>query len=164
MVVDIADPLRGGTRRSGRVSSATTTVITIDSDTNLSVNLSNDPTISVLMPTGLVETKTISSISGTEITVDSAFSEAPNAAAVYLIQTSDIESQQFRVLSVAESGDGVYGVSAIAYNESIYAAIEEDVALTARDITNLSGTPAAPGNLTGTVIPIVTGKLLRLNV
>ena len=150
MVVDIADPLRGGTRRSGRVSSATTTVITIDSDTNLSVNLSNDPTISVLMPTGLVETKTISSISGTEITVDSAFSEAPNAAAVYLIQTSDIESQQFRVLSVAESGDGVYGVSAIAYNESIYAAIEEDVALTARDITNLSGTPAAPGNLTGT--------------
>ena len=150
MVVDIADPLRGGTRRSGRVSSATTTVITIDNDTNLSVNLAASPTLSVLMPTGLVETKTISSISGAAITVDSAFSEAPNAGAVYLIQTSDIESQQFRVLSVAESGDGVYGVSAIAYNESIYAAIEQDVALTTRDITNLSGTPAAPENLTGT--------------
>ncbi len=54
------------------------------------------------------------------------------------------------MLSVAESGDGVYGVSAIAYNESIYAAIEQDVSLTTRDITNLSGTPAAPEGLTGT--------------
>ena len=149
MVVDIADPLRGGTRRSGRVSSATTTVVTIDSDTDLSVNLAASPTLSVLLPTGLVETKTISSISGADITVSSAFSEAPNPAAVYLIDTTDIQVQKFRVLSVAESGDGVYGVSAIAYNESIYAAIEEDVSLTARDITNLSGTPAAPEGLTG---------------
>ena len=150
MVVDIADPMRGGTRRSGRVSSATTTVITIDSDTDLSVNLSASPTLSVLLPTGLVETKAISSISGADITVDEAFSEAPNAAAVYLIDTTDIQVQKFRVLSVAESSDGVYGVSAIAYNESIYAAVEEDVALTTRDITNLSGTPTAPEALTGT--------------
>ena len=150
MVVDIADPMRGGTRRSGRVSSATTTVVTIDSDTDLSVSLTASPTLSVLLPTGLVETKTISSISGAEITVDEAFSEAPNAAAVYLIDTTDIQVQKFRVLSVAESGDGVYGVSAIAYNESIYAAIEQDVSLTTRDITNLSGTPAAPEALTGT--------------
>ena len=42
MVVDIADPLRGGTRRSGRVSSATTTVITIDSDTDLDGNLASN--------------------------------------------------------------------------------------------------------------------------
>ena len=149
MVIDVADPLRGGTRRSGRVSSATTTVVTIDSDINLSVNLAASPTLSVMLPTGLVETKTISSISGADITVSSAFSEAPNAGAVYLIDTSDIQVQKFRVLSVGETGDGVYGVSAIAYNESIYAAIEQDVALTTRDITNLSTTPAAPEGLTG---------------
>ena len=149
MVVDIADPLRGGTRRSGRVSSATTTVITIDSTTDLSVNLASSPTISVMMPTGLAETRSISSISNAEITVTAAFSEAPNAAAVYMIETTDIQVQKFRVLSVAESGDGVYGVSAIAYNESIYAAIEENISLTTRDITNLSATPSAPENLTG---------------
>ncbi len=149
MVVDIADPLRGGTRRSGRVSSATTTVITIDSTTDLSVNLANSPTISVMMPTGLAETRSISSISNAAITVTAAFSEAPNAAAVYMIETTDIQVQKFRVLSVAESGDGVYGVSAIAYNESIYAAIEENISLTTRDITNLSATPSAPENLTG---------------
>ena len=150
MVVDIADPLRAGTRRSGRVSSATTTVITVDSDTNLSVNLAASPTISVMMPTGLVETKTISSISGTAITVSEAFSEAPNAAAVWLIQTSDIQSQQFRVVSVADNNDGTVGVTALAYNESIYNAVEQDVALTARDITNLSGIPPAPEGLSGT--------------
>ena len=151
MVVNIADPLRGGTRRSGRVSSATTTVITIDSATDLSVSVSSttSPTLSVLLPTGLAETKPISSISGRAITVSSAFSEAPNAGAVYLIETTDIQAQQFRVLSVAESGDGIYGVSAIAYNESIYAAVESDVALRQRDITNLSATPDAPENLTG---------------
>jgi hypothetical protein len=150
VVVDIADPLRAGTRRSGRVSSATTTVITVDSDTDLSVNLANSPTISVIMPTGLVETKTISSISGTAITVSSAFSEAPNAAAIWLIQTSDIQSQQFRVVSVVDNNDGTIGVSALAYNESIYNAVEQDVSLTARDITNLSGIPAAPEGLSGT--------------
>ena len=97
-----------------------------------------------MMPTGLAETRSISSISNAEITVTAAFSEAPNAAAVYMIETTDIQVQKFRVLSVAESGDGVYGVSAIAYNESIYAAIEENISLTTRDITNLSATPSSP--------------------
>jgi predicted phage tail protein len=149
MVVDIADPMRGGTRRSGRVSSATTENITVDSDTDLSVDLDNSPTISVLMPTGLVETKNINSIEGRQINFAGTLSEAPNAGAVYLIQTSDIESQQFRVLSVEESGDGVYSVSAVAYNESIYNAIEQDVSLTTRDITNITATPETPENLTG---------------
>ncbi len=103
-----------------------------------------------MMPTGLVETKTIDSISGTAVTVSDAFSEAPNAAAVWLIQTSDIQSQQFRVVSVADNNDGTVGVTALAYNESIYNAVEQDVELTARDITNLSSTPAAPEGITGT--------------
>ena len=149
IVIDIADPLRAGTRRSGRVSSATTTVVTIDSDTDLSVNLSNSPTLSVLLPTGLVETKTIDSISGAAITVTEAFSQAPQAAATYLIQTSDIQSQQFRVVSVAEGGDGTVGVTAVAYNESIYDNVEQDIELTQRDITNLNGIPAAPEALAG---------------
>lgn len=150
IVIDIADPLRAGTRRSGRVSSATTTVVTVDSDTDLSVNLSNSPTLSVLLPTGLVETKTISSISGTAITVSEAFSQAPQAQAVYLIQTSDIQSQQYRVVSVAEGGDGTVGVTAVAYNASIYANVEQDITLTTRDISNLSDTPNAPEGLSGT--------------
>ncbi len=125
MVVDIADPVRAATRRSGRVSSATTTQITVDSDTNLSVDTSKDPKLSVVLPSGLFETRNIGSISGKVVTVPVAFSQAPAANAPWLIQTSDIQSQQFRVISVTEDGDGAFGVTAIKYNESIYDAVEK---------------------------------------
>ena len=149
VVIDIADPVKAGTRRSGRISSATTTQITIDSTTDLSVNLGNAPTISVMMPTGLVETRTISSIASDVITVGSAFSEAPNAQSVYLIQTTDVQSNQFRVISVAEGQDGTYGVTALEYNESIYGAVEQNLKLTQRDISNLSATPDAVSAIAG---------------
>ena len=42
------------------------------------------------------------------------------AQAIYLIQTSDIQSQQYRVVSVAEGNDGTVGVTAVAYNESTW--------------------------------------------
>jgi len=148
MVVDIADPLRAGSRRSGRVSSATNTTITVDSNTDLSVDLSKSPTISVMMPSGLVETLPINAIDVTEIQVLGTFNEVPNANAIWLIQTKDIQSQQFRVLNVAEASDGVYGVTALAYNETIYDAIESDLKLEQRDISNLSTAPDIPTDIT----------------
>ena len=57
---------------------------------------------------------------------------------MFLVQTSIFSLSSFRVLSVAESEDGIYGVSAIAYNSTIYDAVESDVELTTRDISNLS--------------------------
>ena len=149
-VIDIADPVKAGTRRSGRISSATTTQITIDSTTDLSVSLTESPTISVMMPTGLVETRGIDAIAGAVVTVSSPFSEAPNAQSVFLIQTNDVQSNQFRVISVVEGeDDGTYAVTALQYNESIYNAVEEDLDLTQRDISNLSAAPDPVTNITG---------------
>jgi predicted phage tail protein len=150
MVIDVADPMKAGTRRSGRVSSATTTTITVDSSSSLSVNLASNPRISVILPSGNVELRPIQSISDRTITVGNPFSEAPNANAIWLIQTDDIESQQFRVLNVAESDDGIYGVTALQYNSSIYNAIESDNTLTTRDISNLSDPPDAVSSIDGT--------------
>ena len=149
-MIDVADPMKAGSRRSGRVSSATTTAITVDSNTDLTIDVTKSPTISVLMPTGLVETKAISGVSGTTISVTGAFSEAPNTNAIWLIQTTDVQAQQYRVLNVVEAEDGVIGVTALEYNDSIYAAIESDINLTERDITNLSAKPDSPTNITGT--------------
>ena len=101
------------------------------------------------MPTGLVETRSISSISGRAVSVSSAFSEAPASNAPWLIQTSDIQSQQFRVVSVADAEDGTLGVTAIKYNESIYAAVERDLNLTQRDVSNLNEQPNAVEGLDG---------------
>jgi|TARA_R100000482_G_scaffold98238_1_gene42236 predicted phage tail protein len=150
MVVDIADPLRAGTRRNGRVSSATTLQVTVDSSSELSVNLGNSPTFSVVLPNGLVETRDIDSISGTTVNVKEAFSQAPVANAPWLIQTTDIQSQLFRVVSVEEGDDGTFSVTALKYNESLYDAVEQDLNLTQRDITNVSASPEAVTSLTAT--------------
>ena len=164
MVVDIADPLRGVARRNGRVSSATTTQITIDSNTNLLVDTSKNPTLSVVLANGLIETRNIGSISGRVVSVPVAFSQAPAVNAPWLIQTDDIQSQQFRVVSVAESGDGVFGVSAIKYNESIYNAVEQDLNLTQRDITNITAIPTAATNLSATEFLYEEGGTVRTGV
>jgi hypothetical protein len=114
------------------------------------VNLASSPTIAAMMPDGLVETRTISAISDRVITVSEDFSQAPKAQSVYLIQTTDVQSNQFRVLSVTESDDSTLAISAVEYNESIYAAVEQDLKFTDRDITNLSETPNAVEGITGT--------------
>ena len=161
-VVDIADPVKSGVRRSGRIKSATTTQITTDSSANLSADLAtNNPKLSVILPTGLVE-PTIDKPNVVSINIDSSnntaeininpatpFSEAPAAGSVFLFQNDDVKSQQFRVVSVAESGDGIYGVSAVAYNESIYAAVDEGKDLQPREITVLTAQPNSPEAITG---------------
>jgi len=155
-VVDIADPVKSGVRRSGRIKSATTTQITTDSNVNLSAALAtNNPKVSALLPTGLVEQRNVSGNGITivgdtaQINVQSAFSEAPAAGSVFLFQNDDVQSQQFRVVSVAESGDGIYGVSAVAYNASIYDAVDEGAPLTTRTITVLTDPPNPPEGITG---------------
>jgi predicted phage tail protein len=150
MVVSIADPLKAGTRRGGRISTATTTAVTIDSAEGLSVTVANGATITVMMPTGLVETRNVSTIAGRVVTVTAAFSEAPNGQSVWVIDTTDVQLQTFRVISVAEAEPGIYGVTALAYNSTIYDAIENDLEVVPRDITSLSGIPDPVTNLTGT--------------
>ena len=150
MVIEIADPVKSGKRRGGRISGASTTVITVDNETDLdSVDQANDPVCSILLPSGLIEKKDVDSISGKQITLTSALSEIPQIQGVWMIETDDIKYQKFRVLSVSENGDGVYGVNALIYNDSIYDAVDRDKELSIPDISNLSAIPAAVTNVTG---------------
>ena len=149
MVISIADPMKAGSRRGGRISSATTSSVVIDSSEDLSVVVANNATITAMLPSGLAETRPIQNISGTTITLGNAFSEAPNAQAMWVIETTDIELQTFRVITVAESDPGTFGVTALAYNASIYDAIENDLIVTPRDITNLSAQPDPVSSIQG---------------
>ena len=151
MVIDIADPIRAGSRRSGRCSSgSTTSQVVLDSSTDLSVDIGNSPTISVLLSNGLVETKTITGVAGTTISISGSFSEAPAPQTVWMIQTTDIQSQQYRVISIIENKDGTYACTALEYNSSIYDSIETGIDLTQRDITNLSAEPDPVSSLSFT--------------
>jgi predicted phage tail protein len=167
-VIEINDPVRAGARRGGRVVAATTTTITIDAinDTTLS-DLSNSVTISVMLSDGTVEIGSVSNITGAVFTINSvtkpdgttqsAFSSAPNVNSPYLISSTDLQTQLFRVVQVEEQDDVNYTITALSYVEGKYAFIENGTALPTRTISNLSLDADPPSNLT------VTEKIVTLN-
>ena len=139
-IVSIADPARSGVRRGGRISSATTTQITVDNSDATDLSAENNPKLSVIMPNGTVETKNVTGISGKVITIDSSspFSTTPNANSVWLLENDTVSAQSFRVMSVEEN-DGIrYGVSALAYVDEKYAFIEDGQAITPQQISVLN--------------------------
>ena len=157
-VIEINDPVRAGARRGGRVVAATTTTITIDAvgDTTLS-DLNNSVTIAVILPDGTVETGSVSNVVGAVFTVSSvtkpdgttqsAFSSAPNINAPYLISSTDLQTQLFRVIQVEEQDDVNYTISALSYVEGKYAFIEDGTALPTRTISLLNAPASPPSNL-----------------
>tara|TARA_R100001594_G_scaffold150668_1_gene213315 strand:+ start:6353 stop:9541 length:3189 start_codon:yes stop_codon:yes gene_type:complete len=151
MVIDIADPVKSGKRMGGRISSVySASTFNVDSDTDLdSIDLANDPVCSVLLPSGLVEKMNVRSINGKEIALTNRLSEKPQAEGVWMIETNDIEYQQFRVLHVKESDQNSYAVTALAYNSSIYDAVDRDQELSVPDISNLSAIPEPVTNVSG---------------
>ena len=137
-VIDIADPVRSGVRRGGRVTAATTTQITVDDTAATDLPTSNNPTLSVVLPDGTVETKTVQSISGAVITVSSAYSAIPNVNTVWLLQNDTVQAQKFRVITVEES-DGInYAITALSYVNAKYAFIEDGASLPARTVSILN--------------------------
>ncbi len=137
-VIEIADPVRSGLRRGGRVSSATTTQITIDDSAATDLPTTNNPTLSVILPDGTVENRSVSSVSGAVITVSSAFSQTPNANTVWLLQDDTVQAQKFRVITVEES-DGInYAITALSYVNEKYAFIEDGATLPTRTVSVLN--------------------------
>jgi predicted phage tail protein len=90
-----------------------------------------------MLPNGTVQTRTVTSGSGTKsaITVAPAFSTAPQAGAVWVLQENDQGLRKFRVISAAED-DGQVTVVAVLYVESKYALADSDTILSTARITN----------------------------
>ena len=147
-IISVADPVRSGLRRGGKIASVTsTTVITVDDSAATSLPTTNNPTISVIMPNGTVETKDISSISDATITVSSAFSQTPNVNANWLIQDNTVNAQLFRVITVEEQ-DGInYAITGLSYVNEKYAFIEDGASLPTRTVSILNELKDPPSAL-----------------
>ena len=174
-VIEINDPVRAGSRRGGRVVAATTTTITIDAEaqTNLPA-LTDNPTISVILSDGTVEVGNISNITGAVITVNSvtkpdgttasAFTSAPNVNSPYLISSTTLQTQLFRVIQVEEQDDINYVITALSYVEAKYAFIETDdpnFVLPERKVSILNK-PADPPKLLNTKeVTVVINNIAR---
>jgi hypothetical protein len=144
-IIEISDPMRAGSRRGGRISSATTTTVTVDDATGLTIGAASE--VSVILPDGTVQSRAVTAIAGNVLTVAAPFSTSPNANSIWIYQTTDIQTSTWRVLSVQEQEGAQYAISALAYNDSKYGYIERDLQLEQRDITNLNEIPPAPTNL-----------------
>jgi len=172
-VIEINDPVRAGARRGGRVVAATTNSITIDSATSTLLThtdgqgnisgpgLLNSPTISVILPDGTVETKTITAESSGVLSLDSALSAAPNVNSPYLISSTTLATQLFRVIQVEEQDDINYVITALTYVEGKYNFIERGDPLPTRNISLLNNPVNSPSNLTATETTIVINGIAR---
>jgi len=147
-VINIADPMRAGVRRGGRIKTGvSTTQIIVDDQNNTDLATTGSATLSVILSDGSLETKTISSVSGATITVSSAFSSVPQTNSVWVIENTSVQLQTFRVVSVTEQELLNYQIVAIVHNPDKYSFVENGTALPTRTITTLTALKDAPSNL-----------------
>ena len=151
-IIGIADSMRAGVRRGGRIKTGvSTTQIIVDDANDTDLTTSEAATLSVVLSDGSTESRSISSISGTTITVSSAFSSTPQANSVWAIENTTTEFQIFKVVSIEEKNDSEYTITAVIHDPNKYAQVEDTtVTFNPRTITTLIAEAAAPSNLSAT--------------
>ena len=155
-IITVQDPVRSGVRRSGRISAATTTQITVDNTKDLPTEAASGDQLSVILTDGTLETKTISTISGSVITVSSAYTSAPQVNGMWLLVRATKETEDFKVISVKEDNN-LFTIAAMIHNSDKYAFVEDGAAITIPVITNLIEPKPAPSNIAGDERIIVLG-------
>ena len=154
-IIGIADSMRAGVRRGGRINSVNDSQgdgnidqIIVDDANNTDLTIENSATLSVVLPDGTMETRPISTISDKTITVSSAFSAVPQANSIWAIENTSVEFQTYRVLSVTEQNKFEYGIVATIHDTNKYAQVEDTtVAADPRVITTLIDEKPSPSNL-----------------
>lgn len=102
-IVNIADPLRAGERRGGRIRNATLNSVEVDF---MSVSASAGDMLVATMPNGVTERRIIDSITDNTIVVTTNFSAIPVLQSVWAVDSVAIPLGRYRVLGVAERNDG----------------------------------------------------------
>lgn len=153
-IIKVADPTRAGTRLGGRIIASTTNSLTLDQSFSIDPN---DYKITVILPNGTTEERALLTASGKDVSVATPFSSAPAKGALYILSSTEVEPQLFKIISAAESEDGTYSVTALAHNPGKYDFIENNLTLQPRSITSLDVTPDAPIGLT------ITETLYQVN-
>ncbi len=158
-IIGIADRVKGvsidgnivGKRRGGLVKSATESQVVIDDVDNTNrPSLTDSPTISCLLSTGKVETRTISSyttdLTGVNVTPD--FSTAPVANSPYIFESGDFGVTTWRVANIKEKAKHTYQVTALQHNQNKYSAVEDGEQLEAKSTSILTNILPPPSSLT----------------
>ncbi|MGZ3743537.1 MAG: host specificity protein J [Pseudobdellovibrionaceae bacterium] len=142
-VIKVQDPMRAGERMSGRVSSSTTTHITLD---QVLVLGTDTYTLSMMLPDGTIAERQIQSVSGNVVELSTPLTVTPHDQSIWMVTANTLQPQYFRIISITED-KGIYSITALAHEPTKYAFIERDIQLEERSITSLSLTPDVPVGL-----------------
>jgi predicted phage tail protein len=133
-VIAVADPAKAGRRIGGRVRTTAGATVTLDKAPAAAAG----DVLTVILPSGIAQARTVQSIAGDAITLTAAFDTAPVPGAVWMLESADLASQPFRVISVQENSDDgqiTYTVNATQYEPGKYAAIDDGAAIQVRPVT-----------------------------
>jgi predicted phage tail protein len=131
-VVNVQDADRYGVQYSGRVSSATSTTLTLDR--NITLNSGSTYVLSTLVTSGdttSIEENTITNSAGSTNTLTvSSFTSTPTANTIWALkETKDGlnvvgSKKQYKVLSITQEGPNTFGFSCVEHYNEKYGAIE----------------------------------------
>jgi len=147
-IITVADAARAGARQGGRISGATIDTVTVDRAPD---QVGVGDTLTIVMPTGIAETRTISAINGRTLSVGSDFSQVPAGQCAWVVQGSTLAAQTFRVTSVQEDKSDsaiTFTISAVQHVAGKFAAIDSGTAIQLPPISRLpTGLQAPPANV-----------------
>ena len=143
-IIAVADELLSGKAMGGRISAVNGRVITLDRDSSAAAG----HRLMVNLPSGASQSRTIQSVNGRAITVTTAYSETPEAEAVWVVESDELYAQQYRVVSVSDNNNGTFSIAAAYHDPDKYARIDTGAIIDQRPISVIPpGNQAPPDNI-----------------
>lgn len=143
-IIAVSDRNLSGRDLGGRLSAVNGRVFKLDRVPSAKAG----DRIMVNLPSGITQSRTIQSLSGEIVTVTTAFSELPQAEAVWVIESDELYAQQYRVISVTDNNDGTYTIAGANHNPDKYARIDTGAIIDQRPVSIIPpGNQLQPANI-----------------
>ncbi|HCM9225560.1 host specificity protein J [Enterobacter bugandensis] len=143
-IIAVADELLSGKVMGGRISAVNGRVIKLD---RVADAAAGDRLI-LNLPSGVSQSRTIQAVNGESVTVTTAYSETPQAEAVWVVESDEIYAQQYRVVSVSEKDDGTFSITGAWHDPDKYARIDTGAIIDQRPVSVVPpGNQSPPANI-----------------
>lgn len=143
-IIAVSDRNLSGRDLGGRLSAVNGRVLKLDRVPSAKAG----DRIMVNLPSGITQSRTIQSLSGEMVTVTTAFSELPQAEAVWVIESDELYAQQYRVISVTDNNDGTYTITGANHDPDKYARIDTGAVIDQRPVSVIPpGNQSPPANI-----------------
>ena len=143
-IIAVADELLSGKVMGGRISAVNGRVIKLD---RVADAAPGDRLI-LNLPSGASQSRTIQAVNGESVTVTTAYSETPQAEAVWVVESDELYAQQYRVVSVSDNGDGTFSITGAWHDPDKYARIDTGAIIDQRQVSVIPpGNQSPPANI-----------------